>query len=144
MDRPVTRHDFQIEIEKTYEFDVEKARKNNIWAKSPILLLPIILTLLGFLYLALRRYGILHRHQFIFLLFLLNTHMPTKEHHTCMFCMVHLMKYTGQNKFWYPQVFTQTFWFFCSQMNSEKPSLPQERVIYSGLQMRINKSLFMQ
>ena len=62
MDRPVTRHDFQIEIEKTYEFDVEKARKNNIWAKSPILLLPIILTLLGFLYLALRRYGILHRH----------------------------------------------------------------------------------
>ena len=62
MDRPMIKRDTHLQIEHTYEFDVEKARKNNIWAKSPILLLPAVLTLLGFLYLALRRYGILHTH----------------------------------------------------------------------------------
>jgi len=62
MDRPMTQQEVHLQIEHTYEFDVEKARKNNMWAKSPILLLPAVLTILGFLYLALRRYGILHKY----------------------------------------------------------------------------------
>ena len=49
-----------LQFEQTYEFDVEKAKTKNVWSRSPILLLPGLLTALGFLYLILRRYGILH------------------------------------------------------------------------------------
>ena len=53
--------EIHLQIEKTYlPFDVEKAKRNNVWSKSPILLLPIILTTLVIIYFVLRKYGILH------------------------------------------------------------------------------------
>jgi len=57
-----TPQETHLQVEHIYEFDVEKAKTKNLWSRSPILLLPIVLTILGFLYLALRRYGVLHVH----------------------------------------------------------------------------------
>ena len=58
---PPQKDHIHLQIEKTYvPFDVEKAKRNNIWSKSPILLLPIILTILVIIYFALRKYGILN------------------------------------------------------------------------------------
>ena len=55
------QEEIHLQVEKTYlPFDVEKAKRNNIWSKSPILLLPIILTILVIIYFVLRKYGILH------------------------------------------------------------------------------------
>ena len=45
-----------LQIENTYIFDVEKVKRKIAWSKSPILLLPVVLTILIVIYFVLRKY----------------------------------------------------------------------------------------